>query len=154
MRLSPLPLCCAACFLGIFSLGCAPVSSPSIVMEPAETLTPLKIAADQIQTDLQRLSQSLSQAPAHLSSISVPDGSPLNRLTTFQWVGQSVPALTCLADMAGFKVEVRGKKQDKVVTVDAVNTKLIEIVEDIAWQMSPNGVVVNEDKRLITVYLQ
>lgn len=119
---------------GYFSAG-----SPQVAAPPDNVSAMLAQAADRAATSLESLAAvEAKRTPLPSSTAPIADvPSGLSRAITIQWVGPVEPITNVLASRAGYKYSALGSSPptDIIVTVDAENTPVIEVLRSIGLQM-------------------
>ncbi|GJL85728.1 MAG: hypothetical protein DHS20C02_15030 [Micavibrio sp.] len=118
---------------GVFSDG-----SPQLVAEPDKVSSLLANAADRAATSLETLA-SVEYARSSGVAISPIHNAPaeLRRAITINWVGPAEPVIKMLADRAGYTFMGVGNPPPTaiVVSVDATNQPVIDVLRDIGLQL-------------------
>ena len=152
-----LPLLCGlALTSGCSSTQTFSSSSPQIVASPDSVSIMLAESADRASTALETLA-AVEQARTPATSMSPIDDVPqeLRRTITVNWVGTIEPIAKTLADRAGYSFLVLGNEPSipVVVSVDAVNSRVVDILRDIGLQLGKRGdVKVDARSRMVEIY--
>lgn len=82
-----------------------------------------------------------------------PSTGPLAQPVTLKWSGEASRALQGIANKAGYSMRIVGKPPASplIVTIDAVNRRLFDVVQDIGHQVGENGVQIDEMSKSITL---
>ncbi len=116
--------------------------SPQIVASPDTVSVMLAESADRASLALEELAAvEKTRAPAaNMSPVSdVPV--ELRRAITVNWVGPIEPIAKTLADRSGYSFLVLGNQPviPVVVSIDAENTRVIDVLRDIGLQLGMRG---------------
>lgn len=130
--------------------------SPQIVASPDSVSIMLAESADRASTALETLA-AVEQARTPATSMSPIDDVPqeLRRTITVNWVGPIEPIAKTLADRAGYSFLVLGNEPSipVVVSVDAANSRVVDILRDIGLQLGKRGdVKVDARSRMVEIY--
>ncbi len=136
---------------GVFSAG-----SPQIVASPDSVSIMLAESADRASSALEALA-AVEQARTPATSMSPLGEVPqeLRRTITVNWVGPIEPIAKTLADRAGYSFLVLGNKPSipVVVSVDAENSRVVDILRDVGLQLGRRGdVKVDAKSRMVEIY--
>lgn len=154
-----LPLFCGLALVSGCSLGTSnsfSAGSPQIVASPDSVSIMLAESADRASSALETLAAvELARTPTtKMSPISdVPQ--ELRRTITVNWVGPIEPIAKTLADRAGYSFLVLGNEPSipVVVSVDAENSRVIDVLRDIGLQLGKRGdVKVDARSRMVEIY--
>ncbi len=153
-----LPLLCGLAL----TTGCSSTSqsfsagSPQIVASPDTVSAMLAESADRASHALEALAAvERARTPAvNMSPISdVPQ--ELRRTITVNWVGPIEPIAKTLADRAGYGFLVLGSEPSipVVVSIDAENTRVVDVLRDVGLQLGMRGdVKVDAKARMVEIY--
>lgn len=130
--------------------------APQLVAEPDQVSAMLAEAAGRASTALQTLA-SVEQARTPRVSVSPIGDAPteLRRAVTLNWVGPVDLITQTLASKAGYQFQAVGDKPGTavVVTINAVNQPVIEVLRDIGLQLGKRGDVrVDGSLRLVEIH--
>lgn len=136
---------------GPFSAG-----SPQIVASPDSVSIMLAESADRASSALETLA-AVEQARTPATKMSPLGDVPqeLRRTITVNWVGPIEPIAKTLADRAGYSFLVLGNEPSVpvVVSVDAENTRVVDVLRDIGLQLGKRGdVKVDAKSRMVEIY--
>jgi len=155
----------AALLCGLILNGCtgAPVSTdkfsdgaPQLVAQPDSVSAMLAEAADRASVALETLAAvEYSRTPTQ--SIAPIHNAPteLKRAITVNWVGPVEPIAQTLADRAGYKFYTIGAVPPVpiVVSIDAENRPVIDILRDIGLQLGLQGdVKVDSGQKIVEIH--
>lgn len=151
-------------FVGLtFATGCSGTQSskfsggsPQIVASPDKVSTMLAESADRASNALATLA-AVEKARTPSTTMSPVDNVPpeLARAISVNWVGPIEPIAKTLADRAGYGFLVLGSQPtvDVVVSVDAENTRVVDVLRDIGLQLGKRGdVKVDAQARMVEIY--
>ncbi len=130
--------------------------SPQIVASPDSVSAMLAESAARASTALETLAavESARTPTAAMSPISdVP--TELRRAISVNWVGPIEPIAKTLADRAGYGFLVLGNQPavPVVVSVDAENTRVVDVLRDVGLQLGMRGdVKVDANARMVEIY--
>lgn len=114
------------------------VSKPQLVAEPDRVSLMLADAAGKAAQSLETLA-SIEQQRTPQASVSTIPNAPqeLRRGMTVQWVGPVAPMVKAIADRAGYQFVTLGDSPPTpvVVTVNAQNKQIIDVLRDIGLQL-------------------
>jgi len=147
------PLSLGAC--GYFPKGFSN-DAPQVVAQPDQVSAMLAEAAGKASTALQTLA-SVEQARTPRVSVSPIGDAPteLRRAVTLNWVGPVDLITQTLASKAGYEFQSVGEKPGTpvVVTINAVNQPVIEVLRDIGLQLGKRADVrVDGDTRMVEIH--
>jgi len=155
-----LPLLCGLAFTS----GCSNLDtskafsagSPQIVASPDSVSMMLAESADRASTALETLA-AVEQARTPATEMSPLGDVPqeLRRTITVNWVGPIEPIAKTLADRAGYSFLVLGNEPSipVVVSVDAENARVVDVLRDIGLQLGKRGdVKVDAKSRMVEIY--
>ena len=155
----------ATAFMAMSLMGCAAVPSadnsfsdgaPQLVAQPDSISAMLAEAADRASTALETLAAvEYSRTPTQ--SIAPIHDAPkeLRRAITVNWVGPVEPITQTLAERAGYKFYTIGAVPPVpvVVSIDAENRSVIDILRDIGLQLGLRGdVKVDGKKKVVEIH--
>ena len=156
-----LPLLCGVAF----TTGCSSSSSnnpkfsggsPQIVASPDTVSAMLAESADRASLALETLaSVEKARTPAVDMSPIAEVPVELRRSTSVNWVGPIEPIAKTLADRAGYGFLVLGNEPaiPVVVSVDAENTRVVDVLRDVGLQLGTRGdVKVDAQSRMVEIY--
>ena len=128
------------------------VSKSQLVAESDPTVLRLADAADRAASALELLA-AVEQTRTPSASVAALDDVPeqLRRSISVSWVGPVEPIAEKLADRAGYEFNTLGDRPPVpvIVTVDAVNKPLIDILRDIGLQVGSRADVIVDAKRQV-----
>ncbi|MBI1301409.1 MAG: DotD/TraH family lipoprotein [Alphaproteobacteria bacterium] len=130
--------------------------SPQIVASPDSVSALLAESADRASSALETLAavESARTPSANISPIGdVP--AELRRTITVNWVGPIEPITKTLADRAGYGFLELGNKPSipVVVSIDAENMRVVDVLRDIGLQLGVRGdVKVDANTKMIEIY--
>ncbi len=130
--------------------------SPQIVASPDSVSLMLAESADRASEALETLAavEKARTPAADMAPVkNVP--SELRRAITVNWVGPIEPIAKTLADRAGYGFVVLGSTPaiPVVVSVDAENTRVIDVLRDVGLQLGMRGdVKVDAESKMIEIY--
>lgn len=155
-----LPLLCG---LGL-ATGCTPTTStqtfgngsPQIVASPDTVSSMLAQSAERASLALETLA-SVERARTPAASVSPLSDVPqeLRRTISVNWVGPIEPIAKTLADRAGYGFLVLGSEPSipVVVSVDAENTRVVDVLRDVGLQLGMRGdVKVDARARMVEIF--
>ncbi len=154
-----LPLLCSIAFTS----GCSSssqqnfsVGSPQIVASPDSVSMMLAESADRASSALQTLA-AVEQARTPATQMSPIGDVPqeLRRTITVNWVGPIEPIAKTLADRAGYGFLVLGSEPSVpvVVSIDAENSRVIDVLRDAGLQLGKRGdIKVDAKSRMVEIY--
>ena len=130
--------------------------SPQIVASPDSVSIMLAESADRASSALETLA-AVEQARTPATSMSPLGDVPqeLRRTITVNWVGPIEPIAKTLADRAGYSFLVLGNEPSipVVVSVDAENSRVVDVLRDIGLQLGKRGdVKVDAKTRMVEIY--
>lgn len=151
----------AAMALIVFLAGCQylpqdfSAGRPQVAAEPDKVSAMLADAADRAANSLQSLA-AVEHARTPAASLAPVGNAPteLRRAITVNWVGPVEPITKTLADRAGYTFAVAGSPPPvpAVVSIDAENRPLIEVLRDIGFQLGNRGdVKVSGDTKTVEI---
>lgn len=130
--------------------------SPQIVASPDSVSAMLAESADRASTALQTLaSVEAARTPAAAMSPVADVPIELRRAITVNWVGPIEPIAKTLADRAGYGFLVLGNEPavPVVVSVDAENTRVVDVLRDVGLQLGRRGdVKVDARAKMVEIY--
>lgn len=134
--------------------GCASERNVTKVAPPDPALKLVADATREMTAQLKILS-AIEQESRGVYPIleSGPSTGPLAQSVTLKWSGEASRALQGIANKAGYSMRVVGKPPASplIVTIDAVNRRLFDVVQDIGHQVGENGVQIDEMSKSITL---
>ncbi len=151
-------------FIVIFASGCssdpAPkkfsAGSPQIVASPDAVSAMLAESADRASSALEALAAVERVRTPGASMAPISDVPPaLRRAITVNWVGPIEPIAKTLADRAGYEFLVLGNEPTipVVVSIDAENMRVIDVLRDIGLQLGLRGdVKVDAHGQTVEIY--
>lgn len=130
--------------------------APQVVAQPDQVSAMLAEAAGKASTALQTLA-SVEQARTPRVAVSPIGDAPteLRRAVTLNWVGPVDLITQTLAAKAGYEFQSVGEKPGTpvVVTINAVNQPVIEVLRDIGLQLGKRADVrVDGDTRMVEIH--
>ncbi len=130
--------------------------SPQVVASPDKVSLMLAESSDRASTALETLA-AVEKARTPATQMSPVQNVPaeLRRAITINWVGPIDPIVKTLADRAGYGFLELGKKPTipVVVSIDAENQRVIDVLRDIGLQLGMRGdVKVDAEARMIEIY--
>ncbi len=130
--------------------------SPQIVASPDTVSSMLAQSADRASLALEALA-AVERAKAPSVSMSSIDNVPteLRRTITVNWVGPIAPIAKTLSDRAGYGFIILGNEPavPAVVSIDAENTRVIDVLRDIGLQLGMRGdIKVDASSKMIEIY--
>ncbi len=130
--------------------------SPQIVASPDTVSAMLAESADRASSALEALA-SVEKARTPAASMSPVSDVPqeLRRTITVNWVGPIGPIAKTLADRAGYGFLVLGNEPTipVVVSIDAENMRVVDVLRDIGLQLGMRGdVKVDARSRMVEIY--
>ncbi|MGH1378539.1 MAG: DotD/TraH family lipoprotein [Alphaproteobacteria bacterium] len=148
-----------------FTSGCTTSSStqskfssgsPQIVASPDTVSSMLASSADRASVALETLA-AVEKARTPASAMSPIGDVPteLRRTITVNWVGPIEPIAKTLADRAGYGFLVLGGEPaiQPVVSIDAENTRVVDVLRDIGLQLGMRGdIKVDAQTRMVEIY--
>ncbi len=157
-NLLALPLLCGLAL----TTGCTsqPIAfsadSPQIVASPDSVSSMLAQSADRASVALETLA-AVERARTPAASISPLSDVPqeLRRTITVNWVGPIEPIAKTLADRAGYGFLVLGSEPSipVVVSIDAENTRVVDVLRDVGLQLGMRGdVKVDANAKMVEIY--
>ncbi len=130
--------------------------SPQIVASPDTVSTMLAESADRASHALEALAAvELERTPAASMSPVSDVPTELRRTITVNWVGPIVPIAKTLADRAGYGFLVLGNEPTipVVVSIDAENMRVVDVLRDVGLQLGMRGnVKVDARSRMVEIY--
>ncbi len=130
--------------------------SPQIVASPDTVSSMLAESADRASTALETLaSVERARTPAVSMSPIAEVPVELRRTISVNWVGPIEPIAKTLADRAGYGFLVLGNAPSipVVVSVDAENTRVVDVLRDVGLQLGMRGdVKVDAQSRMVEIY--
>ncbi len=130
--------------------------SPQIVASPDTVSLLLAESADRASVALETLAAvEKARTPATEMSPVANVPSELRRTITVNWVGPIEPIAKTLADRAGYGFLVLGSDPaiPVVVSIDAENARVVDVLRDIGLQLGMRGdVKVDAQARMIEIY--
>lgn len=130
--------------------------NPQLVAEPDKVSAMLANAADKASNALEQLAAVETSRSPHISVNPIGDApSPLRRAVTVQWIGPVEPIAEKLAERASYNFEVIGRPPSVpvVITLDANNRPVIEVLRDIGLQLGMRGDVrVDESRSVVEIH--
>ncbi len=132
------------------------VGSPQIVASPDSVSSMLAQSADRASSALETLA-AVERARTPAASMSPLSDVPqeLRRAITVNWVGPIEPIAKTLADRAGYGFLVLGSEPTipVVVSIDAENTSVIDVLRDLGLQLGMRGdVKVDARAKMVEIY--
>ncbi len=132
------------------------VGSPQIVASPDSVSMMLAESADRASAALQTLA-AVEQARTPATQMSPISDVPqeLRRTITVNWVGPIEPIVKTLADRAGYGFLVLGSEPSipVVVSIDAENSRVVDLLRDAGLQLGKRGdVKVDAKSRMVEIY--
>lgn len=130
--------------------------SPQIVASPDTVSMMLAESADRASSALETLA-AVEQARTPAVDMSPIGDVPveLRRTITVNWVGPIGPIAKTLADRAGYGFLILGNKPPVpvVVSVDAENARVVDILRDVGLQLGKRGdVKVDAAAKMVEIY--
>ena len=130
--------------------------SPQIVASPDSVSALLAESADRASNALEALA-AVEQARTPAANMSPIANVPaeLRRTITVNWVGPIEPIAKTLADRAGYGFLELGNKPTVpvVVSIDAENSRVVDVLRDIGLQLGVRGdVKVDAQSRMVEIY--
>lgn len=130
--------------------------APQVVAQPDQVSAMLAEAAGKASTALQTLA-SVEQARTPRTTVAPIGDAPseLRRAVTLNWVGPVEMLTETLAAKAGYEFQAVGEKPGTpvVVTINAVNQPVIEVLRDIGLQLGKRAdVKVNGTARMVEIH--
>ncbi len=130
--------------------------SPQIVASPDTVSAMLAESADRASSALESLA-AVERARTPATSMSPLGNVPaeLRRTITVNWVGPIEPIAKTLADRAGYGFLELGNKPaiPVVVSIDAENSRVVDVLRDIGLQLGMRGdVKVDAQTRMVEIY--
>lgn len=130
--------------------------SPQIVASPDTVSAMLADSADRASAALETLA-AVEKARTPASAMSPIGDVPteLRRTITVNWVGPIEPLAKTLADRAGYGFLVLGGEPaiQAVVSIDAENTRVVDVLRDIGLQLGMRGdIKVDAQTRMVEIY--
>ncbi|PCJ99012.1 MAG: hypothetical protein COA45_06090 [Zetaproteobacteria bacterium] len=147
-----------------FTSGCSNSShsskfssgSPQIVASPDTVSAMLAESADRASAALEALAAvEKARTPAATMSPIGDVPAELRRTITVNWVGPIEPIAKTLADRAGYGFLVLGSKPviPAVVSIDAENTRVVDVLRDIGLQLGMRGdIKVDAQTHMVEIY--
>jgi len=130
--------------------------SPQIVASPDAVSAMLAESADRASMALETLaSVEAARTPAAAMSPVADVPVELRRAITVNWVGPIGPIAKTLADRAGYGFLILGSEPavPVVVSVDAENTRVVDVLRDIGLQLGMRGdVKVDARAKMVEIY--
>ncbi len=153
------PLLCGVAF----TTGCSSSNnpkfsggSPQIVASPDKVSAMLAESADRASDALETLAAvEKARTPAVDMSPVADVPVELRRAISVNWVGPIEPIAKTLADRAGYGFLVLGNEPaiPVVVSVDAENTRVVDVLRDVGLQLGTRGdVKVDAQSRMVEIY--
>ncbi len=146
----------------VLTSGCSSSStsfsggSPQIVASPDTVSSMLAESADRASSALEALaSVEMARTPAASMSPVNNVSTELRRTITVNWVGPIEPIAKTLADRAGYGFLVLGVEPaiPVVVSLDAENMRVVDVLRDIGLQLGMRGnVKVDARSRMVEIY--
>lgn len=129
---------------------------PQVVASPDNVSSMLADAADRAATALENLS-AIEKARSPAVAVAPIAGAPmeLRRAMTINWLGPVEPVAKTLAARAGYSFAVVGVAPPVpvVVSLDAENKPIIELLRDLGLQLGVRGDIrVDSGRRLVELY--
>lgn len=149
------------CFGALFLSACETAQSfsnekPQLVADPDAVSAMLADAADRASTALQTLAAvEYSRTPGVAVNPVGDAPSELRRAITVNWVGPAEPITKSLADRASYTFATVGSPPPTpvVVSVDAENKPVIEVLRDIGLQLGLRGDIrVDGQRRVVEIH--
>lgn len=130
--------------------------NPQIVAAPDKVSVMLAEAADRASNALETLA-AVEHARSPATQIGAVGSAPieLRRAITVNWIGPVEPISKTLAERAGYEFMTIGSKPPvpAVVSVDAENRPVIDVLRDIGLQLGPRGdVKVDGRRRVVEIH--
>lgn len=149
--------------LGFTAAGlaaCGPTNygarNPQVAALPDKVSLMLADAADRSSTALQTLAAIEQQRTPDVAVAPIADAPPeLQRAITINWVGPVEPILKLLADRAGYGFQTVGRAPPvaAIVSVDAENKPVIEVMRSIGLQLGVRAdVSVDGTRRMVEIH--
>lgn len=130
--------------------------SPQIVASPDTVSAMLAESADRASAALETLAAvEKARTPAAAMSPIGDVPAELRRTITVNWVGPIEPIAKTLADRAGYGFLVLGAEPaiSIVVSIDAENTRVVDVLRDIGLQLGMRGdIKVDAQTRMVEIY--
>lgn len=146
---------CLAAVLALSACGEKPFS-PQIVASPDKASMLLAQAADRASVALETLAAVEQSRTPDIAVAPIADAPPeLRRAMTVNWVGPVEPLAKTLADRAGYGFSTVGEAPpvDIVVSVDAENRPVIDILRSVGLQLGQRAdLKVDGTRRIIEVH--
>lgn len=149
------------CFLSVFLTACGlpkgfSGDAPQVVAEPDKVSALLADAATRASSALETLA-AVEQARTPRVSVAPVGNAPpeLRRAVTVNWVGPVEPVVATLAGRAGYNFQTVGDKPGTpvVVSLDAVNQPVIDVLRDIGLQLGKRAdVKVDGETRMVEIH--
>lgn len=131
-------------------------NSPQIVASPDSVSSMLAQSADKASNALEMLA-AVERARTPAANVSPLSDVPqeLRRSITVNWVGPIEPIAKTLADRAGYGFLVLGNEPSVpvVVSIDAENQRVVDVLRDIGLQLGMRGdVKVDARGKMVEIY--
>ncbi|MBU0799602.1 MAG: DotD/TraH family lipoprotein [Alphaproteobacteria bacterium] len=130
--------------------------NPQVAALPDKVSLMLADAADRSSTALQTLAAIEQQRTPDIAMAPIENAPPeMKRAMTLNWVGPVEPVLKTLADRAGYGFQTVGNAPPVpiIVSVDAENTPVIEILRSIGLQLGVRAdVSVDGAARMVEIH--
>ena len=131
-------------------------NSPQIVASPDSVSLMLAESADRASNALETLAAvEKTRTPATQMSPVTNVPTELRRSITVNWVGPIEPIAKTLADRAGYGFLVLGSQPSipVVVSIDAENSRVVDVLRDIGLQLGMRGdVKVDAKSKMVEIY--
>lgn len=130
--------------------------APQVVAQPDKVSALLADAATRASSALETLA-AVEQARTPRVSVAPVGNAPseLRRAMTVNWVGPVEPIVATLSGRAGYNFQTAGDKPGTpiIVSLDAVNQPVIDILRDIGLQLGRRGdVKVDSQSKMIEIH--
>ena len=149
-----IPITASAITVALIISGCASERKTVNVAQPDPALKLVAEASREMTAQLKILSAIEQEAKGVYPVLeSGPTTGPLAQSVTLKWSGEAGRALRGIATKAGYSMRIIGKPPASplIVTIDATNRKLFDVVQDIGHQVGENGVQIDEINNSITL---
>lgn len=135
--------------------GCAETKQTTQAAPSDPALVVVADAAKAMTEQLKILSAIEQQSRGGYPVLEVaPSTGPLADRITLKWSGEPEKILTNIAIKSGYEMRIVGRRpvSPPIVTLDARNRKIFDVLQDIGLQLGErHGVQVNDDNQTITL---
>lgn len=139
------------CAATLLSVACSPRQKQTATKPSDFVAVSLGVAAEQAHSDLAMLAKLRGQG---IQPLLPPPDPALGVPVSVSWTGPAEGVLKNICLQVGYRYQEVGKPsaQELIVVVHGSNRPAYQLIEDVAWQVQPHGVVrVDPINRVVTL---